>query len=254
MRVRVLQHVPFEGIGSIQAWMDARGIVVETTRLFADAALPRVGEVDWLIVMGGPMSVNDESAHAWLRPEKRLIAQAIESGKIVLGICLGAQLIASALGARVFQNPCKEIGWFPVYRTRGAAPQPGRAGSQPGFHGPQPARDGLQPGLAGPFAESQDVFHWHGETFDLPRGSLGFLRSEGCENQAFAIGSRVLGLQFHLETTPASAASLIDGSRDEIVPGPTIQTEKEMLGRPERFAAINRLMASVLDRLEGEWR
>jgi GMP synthase-like glutamine amidotransferase len=245
VRVHVLQHVPFEGIGSIQAWMDTRRQVVETTRLFADAALPRPGDVDWLIVMGGPMSVNDESAHAWLWPEKRLIAQAIESGKTVLGICLGAQLIASALGARVFQNPCKEIGWFPVHKSDGARPQPGRGGPQPALAGPQPA-------VARAFAESHEVFHWHGETFDLPRGSVGFLRSEMCENQAFALGSRVLGLQFHLETTPASAASLIEGSRDEIIPGPTIQTEKEMLSRPERFAAINRLMASVLEQLAAE--
>jgi GMP synthase-like glutamine amidotransferase len=223
----VLQHVPFEGIGSIQKWMEARGMSISTALLFDGALLPLPAELDWLIVMGGPMSVNDESIHPWLRPEKRLIAQAIEAGKMVLGICLGAQLVAAALGARVFPNACKEIGWFPVRRTKG----------------PTDSR------LAPLFADELDVFHWHGETFELPRGATRFLESDACENQAFSLGSRVAGLQFHLETTQASAALLIECSRDEIVPSATIQTESEMLSRPERFTAINRLMDSVLERL-----
>jgi GMP synthase-like glutamine amidotransferase len=176
------------------------------------------------------MSVNEEVLYPWLKAEKRLILQAVESGKTVLGICLGAQLIASAAGARVFPNRCKEIGWFPV--------RP--AGSRSDSHFP------------GLFAGSHEVFHWHGDTFDLPRGSVRLLESDACENQAFSLGSRVLGLQFHLETTPQSAASLIENSRAEIVPSRTIQTEAEMLARPERFAAINRLMDSLLSALSGE--
>jgi GMP synthase-like glutamine amidotransferase len=176
--------------------MDARGIVATTTRLYEGAPLPRPAELDWLIVMGGPMSVNDENRHSWLRPEKRLISQAIEAGESVLGICLGAQLIASALGARVFPNGCKEIGWFPVRRSPGSNVE-----------------------LAQLFSEGPEVFHWHGDTFELPSGAVGFLQSEACSNQAFVLGSRVLGLQFHLETTPQGAAALIENSRDEIVPG-----------------------------------
>src|SRR5271157_1514878 len=214
----------------MQSWMDARGIAVSTARLFEGAAVPRPDQLDWLIVMGGPMSVNEEAMYPWLKAEKRLIAQAIEAGKTVLGICLGAQLIASALGARVFPNACKEIGWFPVHRTRSAVASE----------------------LAPLFTDGLDVLHWHGETFDLPRGSAGFLESEACANQAFSLGSRVLGLQFHLETTPSSAASLIESSRAEIVPSRTIQTEPEMLARPERFPAINRLMDSLLSFLSGE--
>lgn len=227
VRVQVLQHVPFEGIGSIQSWMDARGIAVSTARLFEGAALPRPDDLDWLIVMGGPMSVNDEAVYPWLKAEKLLISQAIEAGKTVLGICLGAQLIASALGARVFPDACKEIGWFPVRRVKGAEASE----------------------IAPVFADGLDVFHWHGETFDLPRGAAGFLESDSCANQAFSMGSRVLGLQFHLETTPNSAASLIESSRAEIVPSPTIQTESEMLARPGRFAAINRQMDALLSAL-----
>jgi len=204
--------------------MDARGATVRTARLFEGHALPGTGELDWLIVMGGPMSVNDESAHPWLAPEKRLIVQAIKAGNTVLGMCLGAQLIASALGARVFPNARKEIGWFPVRRMRGA-----------------------DSGFAQLFGESQEVFHWHGDTFDLPLGAVSFLESDACAHQAFSIGTRVLGLQFHLETTPTTAAALIENSRSEIVPSSTIQTEQEMLAGPERFFHINRVMDSVLE-------
>jgi GMP synthase-like glutamine amidotransferase len=223
VRVQVLQHVPFEGIGSIQPWMDLNRALVSTTRLFAGETLPLPDDFDWLVVMGGPMSVNDEKAHAWLRPEKRLIAGAVKSGKTVLGICLGAQLIASALGARVYPNASKEIGWFPVRRT-----------------GPVTVE------IAHLFPDDIEVFHWHGETFDLPKGATMFLESQACANQAFAVGRKVIGLQFHLETTPQSALAMIENSRDEIVPGPTIQTEQEMMAAPGRFAAINRLMDSVL--------
>ena len=210
--------------------MDARRIAVSTSRLFDTPILPGAGELDWLIVMGGPMSVNDEEVHPWLAPEKRLIAQCIESGKKVLGICLGAQLIARALGARVFPNARKEIGWFPVRR-------------------PKSALGGPASGPAQLFSDGVEVFHWHGDTFDLPRGAALFLESDACAHQAFSVGSTVVGLQFHLETTPQSAASLIEGSRHEIVPSATVQTEAEMLARPERFTRINRLMDSVLEML-----
>jgi GMP synthase-like glutamine amidotransferase len=226
VRIQVLQHVPFEGIGSIQEWAEAKGAPISTKSLFEPGALPLTDDFDWLIVMGGPMSVNNESTHSWLVAEKLLIARAIEAGKTVVGICLGAQLIANALGASVFPNPHKEIGWFPVRRS-------GRAGGR----------------IGDLFDGETDVFHWHGETFDLPTGAVGFLESEGCRNQAFVIGRLVLGLQFHIETTPRSAASLIDNSREDLVPGPYVQTEAEMLARPERFAQINTLMDSVLDAL-----
>ena len=226
MNVQVFQHVPFEGIGSIQRWMDHHGARIATTRLFAGDQVPGPGAFDWLIVMGGPMSANDEDIHEWLVPEKRAIEAAIQAEKPVLGICLGAQLIASALKAQVYPNAQKEIGWFPVRRTSGA--------------------DSL---LAKQFGSASTVFHWHGETFDLPVGAARFLENDACMNQAFELWGNVVGLQFHLETTPETARALIDNSRDEIVPGPTIQPEQEMLRDPSRFTAINRLMDAVLDHL-----
>lgn len=105
MRAHYLQHVPFEGLGYIESWLRAKGYPVTGTRFFESTRLPSLDEFDILIVMGGPMSANDESTFPWLGQEKEFIRNAIEAGKSILGICLGAQLIASAMGARVFPNP-----------------------------------------------------------------------------------------------------------------------------------------------------
>ena len=228
MRVHWLQHVPFEGLGSIEPWLAARRADVTATRLFEPGArLPGPSTVDWVIAMGGPMSVNDEAELPWLVAEKRFIADAIAAGKTVLGICLGAQLIASALGAVVRRNPEREIGWLAVTPTAAAA------GSA------------LAP-LAGTEAE---VFHWHGETFDLPPGATLLAASAACAHQAFAVGQRVLGLQFHLETTPESARALVEHCAGDLAPARWVQPATAILGDAERFRRINVLMSAVLDGL-----
>lgn len=177
--------------------------------------------------MGGPMSVNDEAAHPWLRAEKRFIATAIADGKVVLGVCLGAQLIASAMGARIYSNREREIGWFPV----------------------ETVADEQQTDLARILPHRVEVFHWHGETFDLPAPALKIARSSACENQAFSIGDRVLGFQFHLEATLSSASALIENCRSEMVPGRFVQSETEITRTADRFERVNRIMAGVLDHL-----
>ena len=222
MKVHVLQHVPFEGLGSIELWLAGRGAVVQTTRFFDLPELPNLADLDLVIAMGGPMSVNDEADLPWLKEEKRFIAEAIRSGKAVLGICLGAQLIANALGARVYPGPHKEIGWLDIEST---------------YEGSELFR----------FPDRATVFHWHGETFDLPPGSTQLARSAGCENQAFQIGPRTIGLQFHLETTPESAESLIVNCRNELIEGRFIQSEEALRGAPDAaYTAVNGLMADVL--------
>ncbi len=225
LRAHVLQHVPFEAEGSIASWLAGHGARVSRTALYEAPVFPALGDFDWLIVMGGPMSVNDETELPWLVAEKRFIADAVAQEKTVIGICLGAQLIAASAGARVFPNREREIGWFPV----------------------EPA--GAADGAAALFAPRRDVFHWHGETFDLPAGARRLLRSEACENQAFALGSRVLGLQFHLETTPESARALISNCPGDLRPGPYVQSAGQMLAGPERFGRINQLMGQLLDAL-----
>jgi len=231
MRAHCLQHVPFEGLGCIESWLVAAQYEITYTQLFEAADLPEPGAVDLLVALGGPMSVNDEAEFPWLAPEKRFIRRAIEAGTPVLGICLGAQLIANALGARVSRNREKEIGWFPVdaMPTDGAAP----------FR----------------FPPTTEVFHWHGETFDLPAGAIRLARSAGCENQAFQLGRSTLALQFHLETTPAAARKMVEHGRAELQPARYVQSAAEILAAPPgKYRAINAQMAAVLAFLSGPSR
>lgn len=227
MRTHYLQHVSFEGLGCIEPWLVGAGYAVTHTRLFEKIDLPDAETIDMLVIMGGPMSVNDEDKFPWLVLEKQFIREVIKLGKPVLGICLGAQLIASAMGARIFRNRVKEIGWFPIRAVN--------------------AEDGSVFG----FPPSETVFHWHGETFDLPSGAIRLAKSDGCENQAFQLGKSVIGLQFHLETTPESALEMISHCRDELAPSTYVQTEEEILSAsPDRYKSIHHLMSSVLAYLQ----
>lgn len=222
MRVHYLQHVPFEGLGSIEAWLRLAGHTITATRFFESAELPKPDAVEFLIIMGGPMSVNDEAAYPWLAHEKQFIRSCILAGKPVLGICLGAQLIANAMGARVYRHHTKEIGWFPIYAVQSNSTT---------FR----------------FPHSVEVFHWHGETFDLPSGATLLARSEICENQAFQLGRSVIGLQFHLETTPETAQEIVTHCRAELVSSRYIQSEAEILAASvEKYHKVNSLMAEVL--------
>jgi GMP synthase-like glutamine amidotransferase len=221
------QHVPFEGLGSIEPWLLDNGFEVSCTRCFEAFNSPTPDAIDWLIIMGGPMSVNDEDRYPWLKLEKQFVRTMLAADKPVLGICLGAQMIANVMGASVFANPNKEIGWLPI--------------------------DGLLPedNSAFKFLPSEMAFHWHGETFDLPPGAHRLASSPGCQNQAFQIGKRTLGLQFHLEATPLSVAEIVANCRDELIPGPYVQTEKEILSaNAQQYNAINQRMADILRYLQ----
>lgn len=225
MKIHWLQHVAFEGLGRIACWAAEKGCPVTGSRMFAGDPLPPVASFDMLVIMGGPMSVNDEVVHPWLVGEKRFINQVMQADKKILGICLGAQLIASAAGARVYPNDHQEIGWFPVEKTRAAKKMAvGRA-----------------------MAEKTEAFHWHGETFDLPDGAVHLARSRGCEHQAFALGHRIAGLQYHLETTPESANALIQHCGHELMTAPYVQTESEILSQGNRFRALTLEMDRLLD-------
>lgn len=222
MKAHILQHVPYEGLGSIAPWLESRQAKISYTRFFETDRLPAPRSVDLIIAMGGPMSANDEQKLPWLVPEKQFIRDAILQGLPVLGVCLGAQLIAGALGANVYRNPVKEIGWFPV-----------RAAPVPAGHLCLPA-DCM-------------AFHWHGETFDLPPGAVRLASSDGCKNQAFQIDRNAVGLQFHLEATPESVSELVENCRDELVPGPYIQSERELReASVSSYRTINAAMNQVL--------
>jgi GMP synthase-like glutamine amidotransferase len=228
-RVHVLQHMRHEGLGNMATWLKAAGALVSFTYFFESDDLPDLEGIDLVIALGGPMSVNDEVQLPWLVAEKAFIRDAIHQGKAVLGICLGAQLIASALGADVYPNGEKEIGWFPV-----AAVNQG----DDVFHFPPEAL----------------VFHWHGETFTLPDGATLLARSTACINQAFQIGKNVIGLQFHLEVVPAQVSAFIEmdcalsAERQELIQArPFIQSPQEILSVPATcYSRIDDLMGQVL--------
>jgi GMP synthase (glutamine-hydrolysing) len=179
LKVHWLQHVPFEDLGAIRPWLVERGARVSATRCYAEPSFPSPDELDWLIVMGGPMSVHDLDRHPWLADEAQLITRAIAAGKTVLGICLGAQLIAQVLGARVFPGEKREVGWAPVTLTD----------------------DGRDDPVFGEQPPTTTVFHLHGDTYELPADAKHLARSAVYEQQAFRWGEVVYGVQYHLEFT-----------------------------------------------------
>jgi len=226
VRIACLQHVPFEGPAAVRPWAVSRGFPLSVIRLFANEPLPALDGFDLLVVLGGPMSVRDEKQFDWLGAEKEFVRNAIEKERRVLGICLGAQLIAHALGARVIPNREREIGWFPVEKSLQAQAHPAFA----------------------PLPETFTAFHWHGETFDQPAGSIGLARSEACAHQAFAAGERVLGLQFHLESTAESVEALIQHCPGDLSPGRFVQAPQAMATAHDHVQESNRLLALLLDR------
>ena len=179
MRVLAFRHVRFEHLGLIAPALESRGLQVDYVDLVRepDAAV-NLEAARGLVFMGGPMSANDDLA--CIRRELALIERAAAAGKPILGVCLGAQLVAKALGAPVYRNPVKEIGWYPITWTEAAG------------------RDRLLAGFAG----EETVFHWHGETFDLPAGAEWLASSPACRHQAFRWGDSAYGFQFHMEVTP----------------------------------------------------
>jgi GMP synthase (glutamine-hydrolysing) len=224
LRAHVLQHAPFESPANLAVWLRARGAALATTRLWAGDPLPAPEAFDWLLVMGGAMNADEESRYPWLTEEKRAIERAIAAQKHVIGVCLGSQLIARVLGAKVTRNRFPEIGWFPIERVESAqASAVGRV-----------------------LPASAEVFHWHGDTFTLPQGAVQLARSAACEQQAFAYGERVLALQFHPEMTPESTLAFAETGAAELVPGPWIQTREAMLADGSRYARLEALLARLL--------
>ena len=229
MNLHVFQHVPFEGPARIGAWATARGHRVTTTRWFAGDRPPSHASVDALVVMGGPMGVYEEDKYAWLREEKRFIRQAILNGKRILGVCLGAQLLADVLGARVYPHTCKEIGWFPITRTP----------------------DATQSKLLAAFPKDLEVFHWHGDTFDIPAEATHVLQSAACPNQAFVLEERVVGLQFHIEIEPAGVDSLVRHCGNDLRLGRCVQSAAEIRVERGQFGRIHAVVKEFLDRFFG---
>jgi GMP synthase (glutamine-hydrolysing) len=227
MRVHAIYHVPFEGLGTIADWIRERGHSLKETHIYAQEALPEPLDFDMLILMGGPMNVNEDHLYPWLKKEKVMLKNAIGAGKRILGICLGAQLIALALNGRVFRNGAPEIGWFPVRFD----------------HDPS-ARI-----ATGPECEFV-TFHWHGDTFDLPEKATRLAYSEATRNQAFLYDGRILAIQFHPEVRSEDIQRMIRGAGIGLKKDVYIQTADEMAATTGYFAQNQDLLEEWLNRLE----
>ena len=231
MRLHVIEHVTFETPALIGEWARERGHEL-TSSVASSEEYPDCEEIDFLVVLGGPMDADDEVTNPWLHTEKHYIAQCIATGHIVLGVCLGAQIIAEVLGGRVRRNHEREIGWYAVHKTE-------FADSEPLFVG---------------WPEYFVAGQWHGDTFDLPGGLEPLYSSEACANQAFVFDRRVVGLQFHLEWTEESLAQLVDACRAELNGGALwVMSASELVDEaPERIAANKELLFQLLDDMTAE--
>ncbi len=227
LRIHYFQHVEHEGLGSIEEWANSSGHSVTSTKFFEQTKLPELSDLDWLIVMGGSMSANDDAEYRWLTGEKKFIRQAIDEGKTVLGICLGSQLVSAALGANVYKNQENEIGWFDIEQTCFAE------SNRLFIDVPQKIK----------------VFHWHGDTFDLPKGAIHLAYSRACKNQAYVYNERVLALQFHLEPTKDWIKEMVESGGDELVSARYVQTAEEILKNAELADTNKNILFLLLNRL-----
>ncbi|MBJ6360544.1 type 1 glutamine amidotransferase [Paenibacillus sp. GCM10012307] len=224
MRLLLLKHFSFDDESAITDWAAAHGHKTEVGFPPDGEELPGHESYDLLIILGGPMSVYEDDKHPWLVKEKHYVREAVDSGKLVLGICFGAQMLAELLGASVYRNMYKELGWHRVERTEKEHP------------------------LFAQIPQQFISFQWHGDCFDLPDGAVRLASSEACPNQAFVYGSNVVALQFHLEASPPAIEEMLATWSAEVVTAPFIQTPEEIRSQLERSAVSFAMLGHLLDR------
>lgn len=224
LKIHYLQHVPYENLGCIEHWVHEYGHKLSVTKFWDIYKLPNVDDIDVLIVLGGPMSIFHDDECPWLGIEKQYIKKAIDKGKKVLGICLGAQLIADRLGADVYRNNNTEIGWFPLMKNEAVR----------------------EVAVLKSFPPEQKVFHWHGDTFDIPEGALRIASSEACVNQGFIYKDTVLAIQFHLEMTNDGIKQILANCYGSLTEEKYIQSSDQILENIETSKQNNEIMFQLL--------
>jgi GMP synthase-like glutamine amidotransferase len=220
MQFAILQHMPHEGPAALLDWADARGHGTAIWPLYDNPSLPATEQFDGLFVLGGGMSVHDNDIHPWLEPERQLIRDTLAAARPVLGICLGAQQLAHALGARVFPNDEREVGFWPIHREGDALPLPA----------------------------TLPACHWHGDTFELPERAMLVASSKACRNQIFVTGDGLgLGLQCHLEATAGWVDSCCTHDADYLIPGRWMQRAAHLRAERAAYPAMHAALFDLLD-------
>ncbi|MGD2034726.1 MAG: type 1 glutamine amidotransferase, partial [Bacteroidales bacterium] len=219
MKIHCIRHEPFEGLACIENWIISHDHSLTYTHTYLDQSYPPDIDFDFLIIMGGTASLYEKKNKVWLEGEKKFIQKAMDADKKILGICLGAQILAQILGAEVYPNKQKEIGWFDVRFHTGSVPE------------------------LSFLPEKTETFHWHGDTFDIPEGAHRIASSELTPNQGFIFNMNILALQFHLEMTATSQRKLIRAMRDDLREGGNIQDAETIMSKTEELVASgNELM------------
>jgi GMP synthase-like glutamine amidotransferase len=229
MRIHIIQHIPASNATSSITSLCPAGITFTISHSYnKHCSFPNTSEYDLLIILGGPMSTCDTQKYPWLNQEKKYIQDAINADKYIMGICLGAQLLAEALGGEVSTSDELEIGWHKV-----------------SFN------DALKSSiLAGIFPSQMELFHWHKDTFTLPRNAIAMGHSLGCANQGFVYNDRIIGFQFHLEATAKWAHALSEEFPEDEMNTPLIQTTKNIQEQENLFTMSNQLLNQVIQRID----
>jgi GMP synthase-like glutamine amidotransferase len=230
MKIHCIIHERFEGIGCIRDWIVLKRHTVSFTCIYNQEAFPNPESFDFLIIMGGSMSVYREDIFPVLVNEKKFIRECIRLNKTIIGICLGAQLLADILGAKVYRGMEKEIGWFPVNMKKETLP-----------HSLQTLPGSIM------------AFHWHGDTFNLPEKASLFASSQATPNQGFFFGEKILALQFHYEVNGEALIEMIENAGNELSERrPFIQNPDEIIDGLKYVDENNRIMFEILDFLESK--
>ena len=224
-KLHYIQHVPFESLGGLESWAQRQVFFITGTRMYAGESLPSIDDLDCVVILGGPMGVDEKNEYPWLVEEKKWIKEVLDHKIKIVGICLGAQLIASVMGAQVCRNPYDEIGWFPLRWTEMA----------------------LQKKFMQDIPRDLMVLHWHGDTFGIPTGAELLGSSAACVNQGFIYEEHVLALQFHMEMTQVGLESLCTQCPDDLKTAPFVQATSEILSHEQNIAPNIKCLHQMLD-------